>query len=142
MSLIEFAKEIAHDAGELLLKGFRSKETEISYKSRTNLVTSMDYASEKLIVSAIEKKYPHHSIIAEEGSDKEAMGEYIWYIDPLDATNNYAHGIPIFCVSIGVYNANDNSPFCGVVYDPLHDELFSAHRDREAFLNACHRISL
>jgi myo-inositol-1(or 4)-monophosphatase len=60
----------------------------------------MDYASEKLIVSAIEKKYPHHSIIAEEGSDKEAKGEYIWYIDPLDATNNYAHGIPhLLCLN-------------------------------------------
>jgi len=133
--IIDFASSIAREAGQILLEGFRSQETEISFKSRTNLVTSMDYASEKHLVSAIEKKYHNHTIIAEEGSGKESHGDYIWYIDPLDATNNYAHGIPIFCVSIGVYHANSNTPFCGVVYDPLHDELFSAQKNCGAFLN-------
>jgi len=122
--LTGFAVELCRGAGSILLSGFRSKSTRISYKSRTDMVTNIDRESEEFIVSAIKKKYPDHSIVAEEGSRRDSSGEFKWYIDPLDATNNYAHGIPFFCVSIGVHSSKENRIVSGAVYDPFHDEMF------------------
>jgi len=133
--ILSFADKTAREAGDILMGGFRSKDTIISYKSRTNLVTNMDRASEEYIVKKISGRFPDHAIIAEEGSRKETKGEFIWYVDPLDATNNYAHGLPIFCVSLGVYSRDMNCVVAGVVYDPFHDELFSAVKNNGAHLN-------
>jgi myo-inositol-1(or 4)-monophosphatase len=108
---------------------------EISYKSRTDLVTDMDYRSEEFIFNSIREQFPDHDIIAEEGSRKDSDSEYLWYVDPLDATNNYAHGIPFFCVSIGVYSRKTDSAVAGAVYDPYHDEMFSAVKNCGAFCN-------
>ena len=83
--LTGFAVELCRGAGSILLSGFRSKSTRISYKSRTDMVTNIDRESEEFIVSEIRKKYPDHSIVAEEGSRRDASGEFKWYIDPLDA---------------------------------------------------------
>ncbi len=127
--------EISRAAGNILLKGFRSSSQEVSYKSRTNLVTNFDLESEKFIVGEISKRFPEHSIVAEEGSSKTGGEEFRWYIDPLDATNNFAHGIPFFCVSIGVFHVGDNSMYCGAVYDPVHDEMFHALKGKGAQLN-------
>ncbi|MBN2041660.1 MAG: inositol monophosphatase [Spirochaetes bacterium] len=131
----EFAVEISRKAGDILLKGFRSKDTEISYKSRTDLVTNIDRESEEFLYNSIKKKFPDHSIVAEEGSREDREGEFLWYVDPLDATNNFAHGIPFFCVSIGIYSRQLNKVVTGVVFDPLHNELFKASRGEGAFLN-------
>jgi len=133
--LHDFAIELSHRAGDLLMKGFRSQSLNIAYKSRTDLVTSMDNASEELIVSAIHGLYPDHSIIAEEGRGFTGSGDYIWYVDPLDGTNNYAHGIPIFCVSLGVYSRSTGKVLCGVVHDPNNKETFSALHNKGAWLN-------
>lgn len=133
--ICSFATEICREAGLLLLSGFRSRTTEISYKSRTDLVTNMDHASEKLIYTRIRKEYPDHDIIAEEGSRQESSSEFLWYVDPLDATNNYAHGIPFFCVSIGIYSRILKTVVAGAVYDPFHDEMFSAVKNCGASLN-------
>jgi myo-inositol-1(or 4)-monophosphatase len=132
---IDFAREISGEAGTILLKGFRSAKTVISYKSRTDLVTDADRASEKHLVERISKRFPDHDIIAEEGSRKEAAGDFIWYVDPLDGTNNYAHGLPFFCVSIGVYSVKLKQVVAGVVYNPYLEELFTAVRGGGAFLN-------
>lgn len=126
---------IAREAGNLLLQGFRSPEMKISYKSRTNLVTNMDRLSEKLILNRIEEVFPDHSIIAEEGGEKEVRGDLVWYVDPLDATNNYAHGIAYFCVSLGLVSRKEKKVMAGIVFDPWHNELFSAYRGGGAFLN-------
>ncbi len=131
----DFAVDISREAGALLLEGFRSASTEVSYKSRTNLVTNMDHASEEFLFKAVSEKFSRHTIIAEEGSRKESPGDFIWYIDPLDATNNYAHGIPVFCVSIGVFSRELDRVAAGVIYDPLHQELFSATYQGGAFLD-------
>lgn len=120
------AVEISRNAGRILMTGFRSELTTISYKSRTDMVTSMDSESERFICSEIWKRFPGHAIVAEEGSGMDSAGEYLWYVDPLDATNNYAHGIPFFCVSIGVYSRPEKRIVCGAVYDPCHDEMFHA----------------
>ncbi len=133
--ITEFAKEISIEAGKILMDGFRSESTEISYKSRTDLVTNIDKASEEFLYSRINEKFTDHSIIAEEGSRKEATGNYLWYVDPLDGTNNYAHGIPVFCISIGVYSRDQKKITSGIVYNPYSKELFSAEFQKGAYLN-------
>lgn len=130
-----FAREIALEAGTILLRGFRSDRTVISYKSRTDLVTDADRASEAHLVSRIAERFSDHAIIAEEGSRKDAAGGYVWYVDPLDGTNNFAHGLPFFCVSIGVFSSEEQRVIAGVVYNPFLDEMFTAVRGRGAFLN-------
>lgn len=127
--------EISLEAGNLLMTGFRSSSTQISYKSRTDMVTSMDVESERLICSGIWKNFPGHAIIAEEGHGRDSDCEFIWYVDPLDATNNYAHGIPFFCVSIGVYSRIMDRMVCGTVYDPCHREMFQASLNSGASVN-------
>ncbi|MBN2159003.1 MAG: inositol monophosphatase [Spirochaetes bacterium] len=132
---VRFARDIAIEAGALLLKGFRSESTIISYKSRTDLVTDVDRSSEAFLVGRISDRFPDHAIIAEEGSRKDAAGGYLWYVDPLDGTNNFAHGIPFFCVSIGIFSLNESRVVAGVVYNPYLDEMFTAERGGGAFLN-------
>lgn len=133
--IVDFTEEIAIDAGKILLNGFRSEDTTISYKSRTNLVTNIDKKSEEFLFKNIEKKYPNHTIIAEEGSRRDAAGEFVWYVDPLDATNNFAHGIPFFCISIGIFSRVMERVVAGVVFDPYNDELFKGIMNDGAFLN-------
>jgi myo-inositol-1(or 4)-monophosphatase len=141
--IAEFAREIAAEAGDIILGGFRSDRTVISYKSRTDLITDCDKASEARLVARITDRFPNHTIIAEEGSRREAPGGYVWYVDPLDGTNNFAHGLPFFCVSIGVLSIELRQVVAGVVYNPFLDEMFYAVRGRGAFLNGAPiRVSL
>ena len=130
-----FTKEISLEAGKILLNGFRSSKTVVSYKSRTNLLTDIDEKSEKFLFNNISKKFSDHSIIAEEGSRKDAKGDFIWYVDPLDGTNNFAHGIPFFCISIGVFSRESNTVVSAVVYNPFLDEFFSAVKGSGSTLN-------
>ncbi len=133
--ILHFTRDVAARAGSILLRGFRSAETVVSYKSRTNLVTNMDRASEEFLFNEIGRMFPEDTIIAEEGSRKETTGEYIWYVDPLDGTNNYAHGLPFFCVSIGLFSRTKNKIVSGVVYNPFLGEMFWASEGCGAFLN-------
>lgn len=134
--LSEFAVELCRSAGAILLSGFRSESTKISYKSRTDMVTNIDRESEEFIVAEIKRAFPDHSIIAEEGNRKDSSGGFTWYIDPLDATNNYAHGIPFFCVSIGVFSSKEKKIVSGAVYDPFHDEMFHSFYGGGAYCNS------
>ena len=134
-SLLDFARDISTEAGKILSAGFRSKETIISYKSRTDLLTNVDKSSEEFLVGRISAAFPDHTIIAEEGSRKDAPGDYIWYIDPLDGTNNFAHGIPVFSISIGVYSRKTRNIVAGVVYNPYLNEMFTAVRGKGSCLN-------
>jgi len=134
-AFVDFAREISVEAGTILLRGFRSGATVISHKSSTELVTDADRESEALLVARISKQFPTHAIIAEEGSRKEASGGFTWYVDPLDGTNNFAHGLPFFCVSIGVFSVDLRRVVAGVVYNPFIKEMFTAERGKGAFLN-------
>lgn len=134
-TFVDFACEISKEAGNILLRGFRSGSTLISHKSRTELVTDADRASEALLVDRISQQFPTHAIIAEEGGRKDAAGGFIWYVDPLDGTNNFAHGLPFFCVSIGVFSIEEQRVVAGVVYSPFMNEMFTAARGKGAFLN-------
>ncbi len=133
--MIEFAREIAQGAGSILMERFRSGGLEISYKSRTDLVTDADRTSEDFLVSSISSRFPDHSIIAEEGGGTAKGAGFIWYVDPLDGTNNFAHGLPIFAVSIGIYSMNEGHVVGGVVFNPYMGEMFHAARGAGAYCN-------
>jgi myo-inositol-1(or 4)-monophosphatase len=130
--MLEFVIDLARRAGALLLAGLE-RDRVVELKSAYEVVTDVDRASESLIVGAISERYPDHTIVAEEGSGAERGSLERWVIDPLDGTNNYAHGFPFFSVSIGFLHGDVLA--LGVVYDPLRDELFTAERGRGAHCN-------
>ncbi len=130
--MLEFAINTAEKAGRYLAEHF-GKDLQVEHKGRIDLVTQVDRAAQDLIVSMIEERYPGHSLVAEEGVTRIQSSPYVWYIDPLDGTVNYVHGIPIFCVSIAVYK--DGEPLIGVCYNPISKELFWAHAGNGAYLN-------
>src|SRR5674476_1533266 len=93
--------EIAKEAGQTVRHGF-GKNLDIEFKTNeSNIVTQIDKASEKKIIDFVNKEFPTHGILAEESGESKNTSEYIWVIDPLDGTTNFAHGFPIFSVSIG-----------------------------------------
>lgn len=117
----------------LLLKNKLGQKRRVTYKGAVNLVTEMDLLSEKIIVSIIRRHYPNHNILAEEKTTRQRNSPFRWIVDPLDGTTNYAHGYPIFCVSIAL--EKEGKIILGVVYDPMRDELFLAERKKGARLN-------
>jgi myo-inositol-1(or 4)-monophosphatase len=123
---------VAREAGALLMDFFRQR-VKIEYKGEADLVTAADRASEKLILERIRTRWPDHDIVGEEGARIETGADYRWYIDPLDGTTNFAHGFPVFCVSLGLTFRGERK--AGVLYDPTRDELFSAERGKGAYLN-------
>lgn len=127
----KFAVEIAQAAGAILREGFGNHKT-VRYKSAIDLVTEYDEQSETLITDAIRERFPRDGILAEESGVVEP-GEVRWVIDPLDGTTNFAHGLPIFCVSIAFYHGDD--PVFGVIYDPIREELFQAMQGEGTLLN-------
>jgi myo-inositol-1(or 4)-monophosphatase len=126
------ASQIAREAGALLLTYFGRVTYEL--KGDADLVTAADRASEALISQRLREHFPGHSIVGEEGT-RENLGqsEYRWYVDPLDGTTNFAHGIPVFCVSMGL--EKNGELIAGVLYDPTRDELFLAEKGMGATLN-------
>jgi len=132
--MIDDIIEISKQAGSLIRDGF-GKFVQIEFKSNeSNLVTEIDKSSEKMIIDFIKKKYPSHSIIAEEGGGVKNDSEYIWVVDPLDGTTNFAHGLPIFSVSIGFQKNNET--IAGVVYDVMRNILYSAQLGEGAFADS------
>lgn len=124
--------EIAREAGALLMEFFH-RRVKIEYKGEADLVTEADRSSEKLILERIRSQWPDHEVIGEEGARIETGGDYRWYVDPLDGTTNFAHGFPVFCVSLGLTFRGKRK--AAVLYDPTRDELFSAELGKGAFLN-------
>lgn len=123
---LEIATEAALAAGEVLQKYLGKVEDAIAQKGRLgDLVTIADKASEAVIIEILQRHLPHHAILAEEsGKLGNQKSEYLWVIDPLDGTTNYAHQYPFFAVSIGLLIAG--VPEVGVIFDPFHQELFRA----------------
>src|SRR5689334_10382984 len=117
--MLNFAIRVAQDAGRLL-RDRLGTIIQINLKGAINLVTDVDLASERLIRDAIAIHYPRHQVLAEEEGLHETSSEYRWVIDPLDGTTNYAHGFPIFAVSIALELKGET--ILGVVYDPMRDE--------------------
>lgn len=131
--MIEKVIEVAKLAGDIVRDGF-GKNFEIQLKgSVTNLVTEIDKKSESAIIDYVQKNFKNHSILAEESGYSKTDSEYVWVIDPLDGTTNFAHGLPIFSVSIGVQKNNET--ICGVVYDVMRNAIYSAEKGSGSFLN-------
>ena len=129
-SILNTATSIAREAGALLMDGF-GRDKEIQTKSSAvDFVTQFDVAAETLITSRLRAAFPDHGLVGEEGTDHAGVQPYTWIIDPLDGTSNFAHGFPVFCVSLGLYEAG--RPLVGVVYDPTRDECFTAAAGRGA----------
>jgi myo-inositol-1(or 4)-monophosphatase len=128
---------IAREAGALLMHHFH-QHLKIEYKGEADLVTAADRASEALIRERIAQHFPSHDVLGEEQGLRDSGSEYRWYVDPLDGTTNFAHGFPVFCVSLAVEHrsAESTSRIAAVVYDPTRDELFSAERGIGARLNS------
>jgi myo-inositol-1(or 4)-monophosphatase len=124
---------IAREAGTLLLTYF-DRQIKIEYKGDVDLVTAADRASEKLIVERLRARWPQHGIVGEEGTRSDTGADYRWFVDPLDGTTNFAHGYPVFCISIALVRKDDQLE-AGVLYDPTRDELFAAERGKGATLN-------
>lgn len=126
------AMEIAKEAGALQLDKL-PKAKQIQYKGKFNIVTEVDKACEKLICDFLKERFPSHDILAEEGTELKTKSEWLWVVDPLDGTVNYAHGYPLFSVSIALLHKG--RPAVGVVYEPNRGELFAAERGGGAMLN-------
>jgi len=123
---------VAREAGALLLERLHDPHI-VQYKGEINLVTEADHLSEALIVGRIRRKFPGHDILTEESPETANGSGFRWIIDPLDGTTNYAHGYPVFCVSIAL--EVKGVIMLGAVYNPMLDELFTAERGSGAFLN-------
>lgn len=128
---------IAREAGALLMHYFH-QHLKIEYKGDADLVTAADRASEALIRERIRAQWPGHDVLGEEQGLNDQGSDYRWYVDPLDGTTNFAHGYPVFCVSMGLeHRISETSAtrIAAVVYDPTRDELFSAEQGKGARLN-------
>jgi myo-inositol-1(or 4)-monophosphatase len=131
MNYLETAEAIAREAGALLMDHFGRVSFQL--KGDFDLVTEADRASERLVIERLKKTFPSHSIMAEEGGGHEYDSEYRWYVDPLDGTTNFAHGYPVFNVTLALEKAGEM--IAGVVFDPTRKEMFRAERGAGAFLN-------
>ena len=132
MEIREAAVKAAREAGRILRERLGTTIA-VEYKGDVDLVTEVDRRAEEVVVGFLRDNFPDHGILAEEGGGRESARGARWIIDPLDGTTNYAHGFPFFCVSIAFEDAG--RVICGVVYDPVRDELFAAERGRGAQLN-------
>jgi len=133
---LSFAVDLSRGAGKILRDGFNRRKR-VEYKGRIDPVTEYDLKSEKYIISRIKRTFPEHAILAEEsGRAKRRIAEqsqFLWVIDPLDGTVNYAHGFPMYCVSIALMQKG--KPVVGAVFDPERNELFKAGLQLGSFLN-------
>ena len=125
-------ERLAREAGSILRAGY-SKEHQVNYKGVIDLVTEVDHQSEAFLLGEIKTQFPDHHIVAEESGVTQGDDQHSWFVDPLDGTVNYAHNIPIFCVSLGY--ASQGTLILGAVYDPMRDEMFMAERGKGAYLN-------
>ena len=130
--MLKIAQKAALAAGQILKEDYY-KQAKISLKEGGSPVTETDLAAEKEIISILKKNFPEHKIFSEEEGFSKNNSDYLWVIDPLDGTTNFSRHIPYFCTSIALTHVG--KLILGIVYDPLHDELFSAEAGRGCYLN-------
>ena len=133
---LQVAVDAADEAGALLRRGIDERKVVSRKSTAVDLLTEHDQAAEALITTRILAAFPDHRLVAEEGREQpgDGAGGYTWYVDPLDGTNNFTHGFPVFAVSIALFQAG--RPLLGVVYDPMRDECFSAVNGQGATLRS------
>ncbi len=129
---LEFAKDLAHDAGVIMLK-YYGKQPKETIKDDKTIVTIADQEINDLIISRVHEKYPDHDIDGEEASHKANQSSYVWVCDPIDGTNPFAMEIPISVFSLALVKNGES--LVGVVYDPFNKKLYSAQKGGGAFCN-------
>lgn len=129
---LEAARIAAKEAGRILIEGF-GRRPRVYHKGRIDLVTDIDRRSEASIVGFLHRRFPDYTILSEEGHGHAGRDEARWIVDPLDGTTNYAHGFPFFAVAIALERQGQLR--CGLVYDPLREEWFTAVQTGGAYLN-------
>jgi len=122
-------------ASKILIRDFGELEKlQVSKKGPRDFVTNSDIKAEKIIIEELKKARPNYSIISEEnGFEKNKDTSNSWIIDPIDGTINFLHGIPHFAISIAL--KSDNEIICGLIFDPIKDEMFYAEKNNGAFFN-------
>ncbi len=133
--MLNTAIKAARKAGNIINRASRDLDLlKVETKRRNDFVTEVDRAAEAAVIDELRRTYPEHGILAEEsGASQIAKSEYCWIIDPLDGTTNFIHGVPQYCVSIGLQHKGLITQ--GVVFDPVKNELFAATRGAGAYLN-------
>ena len=132
-TVMDVARRCAREGGAIALTAFRGDRT-ITFKGRGNVVTDADFASERRIHEVIREEFPEHAILSEEtASTTDPHHGWVWVVDPIDGTKNYAMGVPFWCVTVAL--CCDGEPVVGVTYDAVHDETFHAERGGGAFLD-------
>jgi len=133
--MLNTAIKAARKAGNVINRAARDlDQIKVETKRRNDFVTEVDRAAEQAIIEVLREAYPNHAILAEEsGESKGSQGEFVWIIDPLDGTTNFIHGVPQYCVSIGLQHKGVMNQ--AVIYDPVKNELFTATRGAGAYLN-------
>lgn len=131
-TLREFAESLATRAGAIL-REHQGKVHRVEYKGEIDLVTEVDRLSEEFIRREISERFPDHEILGEEEGLSASGSEFRWIVDPIDGTTNYAHGFPYYCVSIGLERGGEL--VAGAIYNPVLDELYSAHKGGGATMN-------
>jgi myo-inositol-1(or 4)-monophosphatase len=132
---LRLAVAAARAGGAVLMRRLNAgSDLEVGYKdARANLVTAADRDAQRAVTAMILATFPRHLVNGEEGTAGNPGADHVWYVDPLDGTTNYAHGIPFFCVSVALRAYGRT--VAGAVYDPLHDELYAAGAEGGATLN-------
>ena len=131
-ALLSFATAVARETGDLLREGFQQQKQITRKSSAIDWVTQYDGAAEALIQERVLTRFPDHQIWGEENGFHAGDSAYVWHVDPLDGTVNFAHNLPHFCVSLALYEGQ--RPLLGVIYDPMRDECFSAATGQGAYL--------
>ena len=132
---LTFAISIAKEAGKIQMEYFGNISSVEKKSTNIDLVTEADKKSEDYLIKQIKSKFPDHSILSEELGNIDNGGEYLWIIDPLDGTTNFAHNLPIFAVSLSLVKKNKEH-ICGVVYNPAADRCFYAEKNKGSYLNS------
>jgi len=127
-----FIIQLAKTAGDKINQSF-NKDKIIKVKKKSQVVTQADLIADKIIVSALKKKFPTHNILSEESKHKKLDSKYLWVIDPLDGTTNYTIGSPLFGVGISLFY--EDQPILAVAYMPAMKELYFAQNSKGAYLN-------
>ena len=133
--MLNTAVKAARKAGNVIIRATRDLDLlKVESKRQNDFVTEVDRAAEAAVIGVLREAYPNHAILAEEsGESKGSQGDFVWIIDPLDGTTNFIHGVPQYCVSIGLKHKGIITQ--AVIYDPVKNELFTATRGAGAFMN-------
>ncbi len=132
--MLNTAVKAARKAGSIITRAsFDVDKLTVRSKQKNDFVSEVDDAAEAAIISVLRDAYPDHGFLGEESGYKDKDAEYLWIIDPLDGTTNFLHGVPQYCVSIGLQHKGVLQQ--GVVFDPNRNELFTATRGVGAYLN-------